>query len=131
MAESRVRLDSDVRAYLEAAPEAYLRCRLFTHNWEPTHALGTHVVENEGRRDEMWTTHLECQRCGLTAVDYRQPYSRERIRPRAIDYSTTPGYLSAGIRVSKEDILIFLEERNGRGSRARRRSPRPEFRVAV
>ncbi|WP_134045926.1 hypothetical protein [Amycolatopsis arida] len=101
----------EVREYLESAPEAFLRCRLFHHNWDLTHPLGTYFVENEGRPDEVWRQELVCARCGLPGVDLCEPWTMARIGARRILYPEVEGYL-AQVPVAREHIRQFLAERH-------------------
>lgn len=124
-------IDPDVRAYLEEAPEEFLRCRLLTHNWDLTHPLGTYVIRNEGQPDEEWTTELTCARCGLPGVDFFEPWTCLRLGTRQIKYPQVDGYL-APVPVPKEAIRQFLAEKHmtRRGNRRMLPKPAATFRVA-
>ncbi|WP_134664037.1 hypothetical protein [Amycolatopsis sp. CFH S0078] len=109
----------EVREYLESAPEAFLRCRLFHHNWDLTHELGTYFIEHEGQADETWRQELECARCGLPGVDYCEPWTCVRVGTRRILYPQVEGYL-AEVPVAREHIRLFLAEKQMR----HRKTPR-------
>ena len=111
----------EVREYLEAAPEAFLRCRLFHHNWDLTHQLGTYFIENEGHPDEAWRQELVCARCGLPGVDICEPWTMARIGRRRILYPEVDGYLSP-VPVSRAHIRKFLAEKQMGRRAARKRS---------
>ncbi|WP_162788262.1 MULTISPECIES: hypothetical protein [Amycolatopsis] len=111
----------EVREYLESAPEAFLRCRLFHHNWDLTHQLGTYFIQNEGHPDEVWRQELECARCHLPGVDLCEPYTMSRIGARRILYPEVEGYLSP-VPVAREHIRLFLAERH-MGKRKLRKRP--------
>lgn len=114
----------EVRAYLESAPEQFLRYRLFGHNWDLTHDLGTFFIDHEGQADETWRQELECARCRLPGVDFYEPWTCMRIGTRRILYPEVDDYL-APIPVSREHIRLFLAERQmGRRRVARRRKSR-------
>ncbi|WP_156960464.1 hypothetical protein [Amycolatopsis taiwanensis] len=114
----------EVREYLESAPETFLRCRLFHHNWDLTHQLGTYFIENEGQVDEKWRQELECARCGLPSVDYCEPWTCVRVGTRRILYPEVEGYL-ADVPVARDHIRLFLAEKQmGRRTTSRNRNGR-------
>jgi hypothetical protein len=114
-------ISPEVREWLESVPEEYLRCRLFHHNWDLTHELGTYFVDNEGQPDEVWRQELTCARCHVPGVDFHEPWTMTRVGTRRILYGEVEGYL-APVPVRREQIRMFLAEQQKGKRRIRRRS---------